>query len=102
MQQWLLEMRKQQYAWRNKRIGKWGKENIGQPCTKDKVQESNLNSDEKEVAGRKINDKEKSETLTERHTVSVGGHNGIPTVYKLLKQCINWKGIKEMWQMPEE
>jgi len=43
-----------------------------------------------------MNDKEKSETMTERHTVSVGGHNGMPTVHKLLKQCINWKGIKEM------
>jgi hypothetical protein len=90
------------YAWTNKRIGKGGKENIGQPCTKDKVQESNVNSDETEVAGRKIIDKEKWETLTDGHIVSVSVHNGMLTVYKVLKQCINWEGIKEMWQMPEE
>jgi len=32
----------------------------------------------------------------ERHIISVGGHNGMPTVYKVLKRCVNWEGIKEM------
>ena len=83
-------MRKQYYAWRNENWKVREREHRT-TCTKDKVQEFNVNSGETEVTGRKINDKEKSETSMVRHTVSVGGHNGIPTVYKVLKQCNNWE-----------
>jgi hypothetical protein len=38
---------------------------------------------------------EKFGNLKERHTMPIGGHDGVSTVYEMLKQCINWEGIKE-------
>jgi hypothetical protein len=69
--------------------------NVVSPDIEGEVQEIDREPCETDIKAEEFSDKEKLEILKEVHDTPIGGHRGMTSTYKKLKQYVSWTGMKE-------